>query len=563
MSQDTRHRIIVYAQTDVGMVRAGNEDTFLVLNLDTSDTWTPATVEGNPPDHLASFVQGSAGTILAVSDGMGGALAGEVASRMAVEGVREHMLLFKQSTTFAAFPFHERLRLAVEQANTQINNESLGNADYAGMGATFTAAGVHEGMLTLAQIGDSRCYLIRDGRIALVTHDQSLVWQLVEAGHITEEEAETHQYKNVILQALGAQPRVNVVVDRIPINDGDVVLLCSDGLSGRVKAEEMLEIVGNAPDLKEACEQLIQLANDRGGEDNITVVLGRFEGDGLPAPSDVMSERVERDPNLPYDVSDELVADVEPTLTPDQNGDDVGTPGTALLSSASPADAAVGDQSQVPAASGSAGEITPELADRIARLNEKTEFTVPTAVGIPAITPEMVAERAKMMVEAEKAKSGEPVAATSAKKRDTKGGLKGPLLAVAVFAALLAGIWYVYHQQAKAEAERATLLSQADSLNRRASKARQRLGTLAPDIERMTPGPQHQEAVQLRTSILTNIDAVSRLVQPGLAKPETVVEAEGICNRIDGELSRIETLVVVPAPPEPVTSTTPPTQNPT
>src|SRR4051812_39098031 len=170
MSQDNRHRITVYALTDVGMVRAGNEDTFLVLNLDTSDTWTPNTVEGEPPDHLASFDQGSDGTIFAVSDGMGGALAGEVASRMAVEGVRDHMLLFKGNSPFADFPFHERLRLAVEQANTHINNESMGNADYAGMGATFTAAGIHEGTLTLAQIGDSRCYLVRDGRIALLTH---------------------------------------------------------------------------------------------------------------------------------------------------------------------------------------------------------------------------------------------------------------------------------------------------------------------------------------------------------------------------------------------------------
>ena len=93
MPHDLRHRITVYAMTDVGMVRAGNEDTFLVVNLDTSDTWTPVTVEDEPPEHLSSFDQASHGTVLAVSDGMGGALAGEVASRMAVDGVRHHMLL--------------------------------------------------------------------------------------------------------------------------------------------------------------------------------------------------------------------------------------------------------------------------------------------------------------------------------------------------------------------------------------------------------------------------------------------------------------------------------------
>ncbi|MBK6315626.1 MAG: Stp1/IreP family PP2C-type Ser/Thr phosphatase [Blastocatellia bacterium] len=289
------------------MVRAGNEDTFLVVNLDTSDTWTPVTVEDEPPAHLSSFEQSSHGTVLAVSDGMGGALAGEVASRMAVDGVRHHMLHFQSSGTFASFPFHEQLRLAVEQANSQINNESMSNADYAGMGATFTAAGVDNGVLTIAQIGDSRCYLIRNGRIALVTHDQSLVWQLVEAGHITEEEAETHQYKNVILQALGAQPRINVVVDRIPLNHGDTVLLCSDGLSGRVRAEEMLDIVTKGSTLREACEALIQLANDRGGEDNITVVLAQFDGEDLPPPGEMLSERIERDPNLPYEI--DLLAD--------------------------------------------------------------------------------------------------------------------------------------------------------------------------------------------------------------------------------------------------------------
>jgi protein phosphatase len=543
MSQDTRHRIIVYAQTDVGMVRAGNEDTFLVLNLETSDTWTPATVEGDPPDQLATFVQGSAGTILAVSDGMGGALAGEVASRMAVEGVREHMLYFQTSDTFAVFPFHERLRLAVEQANTHINNESMGNADYAGMGATFTAAGVHDGVLTLAQIGDSRCYLIRNGRIALVTHDQSLVWQLVEAGHITEEEAETHQYKNVILQALGAQPRVNVVVDRIPINDGDVVLLCSDGLSGRVKADEMLDIVTKAPELKDACEQLIQLANDRGGEDNITVVLARFEGDGLPTVTDVMSERVERDPNLPYDVADDTLGDVESTLSPEQLADTDPQVGTAILSSTPTAENEAIEPSETPTGGGAADEISPDLADQIALLNEKTEFTVPTAVGIPAITPEMLAERAKMLAEAEKAKKTEPASATS-KKPDSKGSLKGPLVAVAFFAALLAVAWYVYSQQAQVATERATLLSQADSVSQRASQARHRLGTLQPDLERMTPGPHHTEAMQLRTEILSNLDAVSRLVQPGAAKPETLSEAESLCNRIDGDLSRLDSIIL-------------------
>ncbi len=186
MSDANSLLIKVYAQTDVGRVRAGNEDTFLVLDLNSANAWTPVTYKDEPPPELQAFAAGHYGSILAVSDGMGGALAGEVASRMAVEGVRNHMLQFQASAAYSTYPFHERLRLAVEQANTHINNESIGNSDYAGMGATFTAAGIHQNQLILAQIGDSRCYLIRDGQIHLMTHDQSLVLQLVEAGLITE-----------------------------------------------------------------------------------------------------------------------------------------------------------------------------------------------------------------------------------------------------------------------------------------------------------------------------------------------------------------------------------------
>jgi PPM family protein phosphatase len=314
-SKDNTLEINVYARTDVGMVRAGNEDTFLVLNLNTADSWTPVTVDGDPPENLTNFPQGHYGTLLAVSDGMGGALAGEVASRMAVEGVRDRMLQFQAHSSFAPYAFHERLRLAVEQANIHINNESIGNADYAGMGATFTAAGVFNNHLFLAQIGDSRCYLIRGDRIQLLTHDQSLVWQLVEAGHITEEEAETHQYKNVILQALGAQPRVNVVVDRVKLQEGDTILLCSDGLSGRVRAEEMHHTVTSSETLREGCERLIQFANERGGDDNITVILAQFRGSSLSTSDDFDVERLERDPDLPYDIDDSVfVVDPDSTL---------------------------------------------------------------------------------------------------------------------------------------------------------------------------------------------------------------------------------------------------------
>jgi len=579
MPHDTRHRITVYALTDVGMVRAGNEDTFLVVNLDTTDTWTPVTVEGDPPDGLASFEQGDMGTVLAVSDGMGGALAGEVASRMAVDGVRHHMLHFQTSSTFTAFPFHERLRLAVEQANSQINNESMGNADYAGMGATFTAAGVHEGVLTIAQIGDSRCYLVRDGRIALLTHDQSLVWQLVEAGHITEEEAETHQYKNVILQALGAQPRINVVVDRIPLNEGDTILLCSDGLSGRVRSEEMLDIITKAGSLREACEQLIQLANDRGGEDNITVVLARFEGDCLPAPGDVLSERIERDPNLPYEI--DLLADSEPTLSPEaRTGEgaeaavaDEAPSGfsakvtallgkkTAPLASESTASLEPGD---VPVVSGGKPAISSEIADHIAKLNEETDFTVPTAVGIPALTPELLAAHAaQLKAEAEAADSdaGGPAKSEPKKSDEAEGGILGPVVTMLAIIALLGlGTWLLHRQQVTAEAARTTLLDNASRVSARALGARQRLQTLTPAIEGLSPGPLQDEARTLRDRVGAGLDRVTPLVEPSKALPDSVSEAETICHAVDADLTRLDA-IIVEAQPVGGTAASPPASN--
>lgn len=320
MAQASTINIELHAQTDIGMVRHGNEDNFLVVDLSTAETWT-AENSNAPPKRLIAYPQGRNGSVIAVSDGMGGALAGEVASQMAVSSVRDRMLQFQATQHFAQFAFHERLRLAIEQANLQINSESQSNVEYTGMGATFTAAGIEGDVAYLAQVGDSRCYLVRQGKIVQVTKDQSLVSQLVEAGHITEEEAEQHTYKNVILQALGAQPRVNVIVDRVTLRRGDTLLLCSDGLSGKVKGPEMLKIIVDSPDIKTACDALIKLANDRGGEDNITVLIARVHGDGLKdsSPEDPLKgEFLPRDPSLPDEIDNsQLVQIDEETLRPE------------------------------------------------------------------------------------------------------------------------------------------------------------------------------------------------------------------------------------------------------
>jgi protein phosphatase len=321
MAQEPTINISLHAQTDIGMVRHGNEDNFLVVDLSTAETWT-AERSGDPPKKLLSFPQGHYGSVIAVTDGMGGALAGEVASQMAVNAVRERMLQFQATPAFSQYPFHERLRLSIEQANLLINIESQNNVEYTGMGATFTAAGLDGDIAYLAQVGDSRCYLMRQGKIAQVTKDQSLVSQLVEAGHITEEEAEAHTYKNVILQALGAQPRVNVIVDRVRLRRNDTFLLCSDGLSGKVKGPEMLKILLEHHDIKEACDALIKLANERGGEDNITVLIARFDGEGLQdstAEESLKGEFIPRDPTLPDEIDPaQLSFPGDETLRPEE-----------------------------------------------------------------------------------------------------------------------------------------------------------------------------------------------------------------------------------------------------
>lgn len=301
-------RVMLHVATDVGRVRQNNEDNFLVLDLTSGLYWTAA--EGaTPPPGLMPLDVGEEGVILAVSDGMGGALAGEVASHLAVTAVSRLIQHFQHSPSYRQFAFSERLRLALEQANALIFERSQQRLELTGMGATFTAAAFHQGVLHLAQVGDSRAYLLRSHHIKQVTKDQSLVEQLVDAGYLTPDQAERHAYRNVILQALGAHPNTVIVMERIPLCRDDIVLLCTDGLSNKVAASEMKAIVRGAQDEATACAELIRLANERGGEDNITVVVARFVGEGLPpAPEgeEPTTVRIERDHRLPEAIEPEV-----------------------------------------------------------------------------------------------------------------------------------------------------------------------------------------------------------------------------------------------------------------
>ncbi len=280
--------IELHAKSDVGRVRRGNEDNFLLLDLSSGNTWTGS--DGSePPEDLRRIEMLDKGAVLVVSDGMGGALAGDVASRMAVETVREMLIGSAEDGASGCgedAPLVECLRNATVYANLAIHHKSQEDTRCSGMGATFTGAAIKGDMLDLVQVGDSRAYLIRGSQIKLATKDQSLVQQLVDVGQISEQEAETHMFRNVILQALGAQNELSPVSGRIRIKRGDILLLCSDGLSGKLRAEDMSAIVEEANgDLAAACSALVAEANNRGGEDNITVVLARFTGDDLEEPA--------------------------------------------------------------------------------------------------------------------------------------------------------------------------------------------------------------------------------------------------------------------------------------
>ncbi|MGO9899220.1 MAG: Stp1/IreP family PP2C-type Ser/Thr phosphatase [Solirubrobacteraceae bacterium] len=228
------------ARTDTGRQRRGNED--------------------------ASYAQAP---LFVVADGMGGARAGEVASRIAVE-------MFEQGLPAEGTP-ERRLSFVVQSANREIYALSRSERDREGMGTTLTAAYLDQDHLAIAHVGDSRAYMFRAGELVRLTQDHSLVDELVKAGKLTEEQALEHPQRSIITRALGPEPDVAVDTWSYPARAGDVLLLCSDGLTSMISDAHISAILAGAPSLQAAADALIDEANEAGGRDNITVVLSRFE----------------------------------------------------------------------------------------------------------------------------------------------------------------------------------------------------------------------------------------------------------------------------------------------
>jgi serine/threonine protein phosphatase PrpC len=241
------HEIVAGVQTDVGCVREINEDSGRFVR---------------PGDEA---LLKSRGALLIVADGMGGHSAGEVASRMAVELVPEIYFDSKGEP-------HDALKGAVEEANRRIHAASLEDSEKHGMGTTCTALCLLDGQAFAAHVGDSRLYMMREGKVYQLTEDHSAVMEMVKMGLITKEESRHHEDKNVILRALGTSPEVEVsTLEPFSIRVGDQYLLCSDGLYDLVPDEEIERELSAAKDIDAAERKLIALAKERGGHDNITV----------------------------------------------------------------------------------------------------------------------------------------------------------------------------------------------------------------------------------------------------------------------------------------------------
>jgi protein phosphatase len=248
VSVKTRDDIALGQQSHVGMARTENQDFFGFFE----------------PEDDGRFDR--MGRLAVVCDGMGGHAGGEIASRLAVKTIIETYERDGSGDVEAA------LRRAIAAANEAIYKAAQRDERLRGMGATCTAFVHRRDLAYFAQVGDSRGYLIRDGRIAQMTKDHSLVQQLVDEGLIDKSDMESHPDKNVILRSLGVKPEVEVDVSRLTVAAGDVFLVCTDGLSGPVSEEEMLRLVmASDGEMENACEKLVELANKYGGFDNITV----------------------------------------------------------------------------------------------------------------------------------------------------------------------------------------------------------------------------------------------------------------------------------------------------
>ncbi len=234
-------------RTDIGKVRSHNED------------------------YVGIFHNKGNALLAVVADGMGGHLAGDVASQMASTLLQNKW----EETGPITDPDQGKRWLSdsLKDVNESLFRHAKENPDCMGMGTTIVAAIIHESFAVIAHVGDSRCYMVTADGFQLLTEDHSLVNELVKTGQISKKDAEHHPRKNVLLRALGTETKVEVDIKTVPFKDGNILLLCSDGLSNKLSDEKIFEILRGEESLEEKADTFIRLANDGGGEDNITLAI--------------------------------------------------------------------------------------------------------------------------------------------------------------------------------------------------------------------------------------------------------------------------------------------------
>jgi protein phosphatase len=261
--------------SDMGRVRKNNEDNFVVCNLSTGEV-------GVSPS-LREHDLGPLGSLFMVADGMGGEASGEVASQLAAVTVPKRLYdNLKTLGTVSETNFVILLREAIEYANQIIFQKASANPAYRGMGTTTTASALFGQHLFVGQVGDSRCYLIRNKQITQLTRDQTFLNYLKDIGAELPADPEKDSRKSILTQAVGSSETLDVKVTYIRVCQGDRILVCSDGLYNMVPEADLLENASRGSGLSDNCKALIEKANANGGTDNITVILAEFSGQGLP-----------------------------------------------------------------------------------------------------------------------------------------------------------------------------------------------------------------------------------------------------------------------------------------
>jgi PPM family protein phosphatase len=287
-------RAAVAGSTHPGRRREENQDTFLVADLNEGpDALILRPGSGDAVAAAAGEIGvGERGLLLMVADGMGGAAGGRLASGLACSFVVAQLQEgWRQDPDRSPALLVSRLREAVDAANRRVHDHARRNPEFTGMGTTVTAAALLDGVVYVAQVGDSRAYLVRAHAATQLTRDQSFVQQLVEAGALTEEEASRSSHGHLVLQAVGVEPEIEVVLTCQPLRRGDWLILCSDGLHRVIGPEEMARIVSASSEPGRLCGELVTLANARGGPDNVTVVAAHLQGTALdePGPGDAVA----------------------------------------------------------------------------------------------------------------------------------------------------------------------------------------------------------------------------------------------------------------------------------